>query len=120
MSEKGDRIARLSSWLFVVVGFIVYESYGFIASLIFIGIAAIIRGDRDTELRNYLLSNSKYHIFLLGYYIVILLLVISVGVEYFYEMSGSLFVVLIGFPLLFILLKNDLSILFNQGKGGHR
>jgi len=116
MSEQKDVIGRLFSWLFVVIGLFAYEIYGFLVSLIFITIAAIIRGGRDAELRDYLLSSSKYHFILLVYCVAILVLIISVGVEYFYEMSGSLFVILIGLPLFFVVLKNDLLIIFNQRK----
>ena len=112
---SGNCMMLILSWIFLGVGFYVYENAGLAISFIPFAIAAAIRGDRDKIIGEKLKTRKNWQVIFLLYLLVILLISI-IYTEKISSLSGTGKALGFLFPFFLMAVSNDFKTCGNKKK----
>jgi len=115
MGGRPSCFALLATWLLAILMVAVINKYGtigLIPGLILLSIGQFIRGEHDRICAQRILQSQKWKSFFATYYLLVLgPIVVYAAINHIYlsRLPIALFVLLLGFPVIFAALVNDVT-----------
>ena len=105
MKEISCRVL-VSSWIFIISGFVLYHSFGLLMSILPFAIAAVLRGDHDRSIKENTRKNQKLLAIVALYYLGLSIYTIA-KIEFWGTLSGVQFMLVLFSPIFLIIIVKE-------------